>query len=170
MPAWRNCRPATSAKAEEWLNRSVELLPTAPAAYYLGNIARDRGDGAKAMSYYRAAAKSNSPIGQAAAAEFMRMDLPQNPGNYVKATGQFDAEGQLFVVVRNQAPVALRDVQVTPVLVNNAGRVVQQGSPVRLRGTLKPGGQTAVPAGVGSITREQLPYLRFHVDGARVAE
>ena len=158
------------ARAEEWLNRSVELLPTAPAAYYLGNIARDRGDGAKAMSYYRAAAKSNSPIGQAAAAEFMRMDLPQNPGNYVKATGQFDAQGQLFVVVRNQAPVALRDVQVTPVLVNNAGRVVQQGSPVRLRGTLKSGAQTAVPAGVGGISREQLPYLRFHVDGARVAE
>ena len=159
-----------TARAQEWLERSVELLPTAPAAYYLGNIARDRGDGAKAMSYYRAAAKSNSPIGQAAAAEFMRMDLPQNPGNYVKATVQFDAEGQLFVVVRNQAPVALRDVQVTPVLVNNAGRVVQQGSPVRLRGTLKPGGQTAVPAGVGNISREQLPYLRVHVDGARVAE
>ncbi len=72
--------------------------------------------------------------------------------------------------MRNRAPVALRDVQLTPVLVNNAGRVVQQGSPVRLRGTLAPGAQTAVPAGVGSIAREQLPYVRFHVDGARVAE
>jgi len=27
-----------------------------------------------------------------------------------------------------------------------------------------------VPAGVGGIAREQLPYVRFHVDGARVAE
>ena len=158
------------AKAEEWLNRSVELLPTAPAAYYLGNIARDRGDGARAMSYYRAAAKSSSPIGQAAAAEFVRMDLPQNPGNYVTAKGQFDAQGRLYAVVGNRAPVALRDVQLTPILVNNAGRVVQQGTPVRLRGTLAPGAQTAVPAGVGGIAREQLPYVRFHVDGARVAE
>ena len=157
-------------KAEQLLRRSAELLPTAPAAYYLGNIARDRGDTTKAMTYYRAAAKSDSPIGQAAAAEAMRMDLPQNPGNYVKATGQLDAEGRVFAVVRSRAPVALRDVQLTPVLVDGAGRIVQQGAPLRLRGTLAPGAQTAVPAGIGAISREQLPYLRFRVDAARVAE
>src|SRR5690349_7794575 len=39
------------ARAEEWLTKSVELLPTAPAAYYLGTIARDRGDRTKAMEY-----------------------------------------------------------------------------------------------------------------------
>ena len=70
-------------KAEECLTRSAQLLPTAPAAYYLGNIARERGDIAAARQYYQAAASSQSPIGQAAAVEFMKMDLPQNPGNYV---------------------------------------------------------------------------------------
>ena len=79
------------AKAEEWLSKSAQLLPTAPAAYYLGTIARERGDRAKAMEYYRAAAGSQSRIGEMAAAEFIRMDLPQNPGNYVAAAGQFDA-------------------------------------------------------------------------------
>ena len=81
------------AQAEEWLSKSAQLLPTAPAAYYLGTIARERGDRAKAMEYYRAAAGSQSRIGEMAAAEFVRMDLPQNPGNYVAAAGQFDGAG-----------------------------------------------------------------------------
>ena len=158
------------AKAEEWLTRSVQLLPTAPAAYYLGNVARERGDQPKAMEYYRAAASSNSSIGQQAAVEFVRMDLPKNPANYVAATGQFDAQGRLFVVVQNRAPVPLTNVQVTPVLINGAGQVVQQGSPVRLSNTLKAGEQAAAPAGIGGISQEQLPYLRFRVDEAQVAE
>ena len=109
------------AKAEEWLSKSAQLLPTAPAAYYLGTIARERGDRAKAMEYYRAAAGSQSRIGEMAAAEFIRMDLPQNPDNYVAAAGQFDGQGRLLVVVQNRAPVPLRDFQVTPVLVDACG-------------------------------------------------
>jgi predicted Zn-dependent protease len=158
------------AKAEEWLSKSAQLLPTAPAAYYLGNIARERGDRAKAMEYYRAAAGSQSRIGQMAAAEFIRMDLPQNPGNYVAAAGQFDAQGRLMVVVQNRAPVPLRDFQVTPVLIDASGRIVQQGSPVRLGAVLKPGEQVATYSGIASLSQQQLPNLRFKVDGARIAE
>ena len=158
------------AQAEEWLSKSAQLLPTAPAAYYLGSIARERGDRAKAMEYYRAAASSQSRIGEMAAAEFVRMDLPQNPGNYVAAAGQFDAQGRLLVVVQNRAPVPLRDFQVTPVLVDPAGRIVQQAAPVRLAAVLKPGEQVAAAAGIGNLSQQQLQYLRFKVDGARIAE
>jgi predicted Zn-dependent protease len=158
------------AKAEEWLTKSAQLLPTAPAAYYLGNIARERGDGARAMEHYRAAAGSNSQIGQLAAAEFVRMDLPQNPGNYVGTSGQFDAQGRPMLIIQNRAPVALTNIQVTPVLVDGAGRVLQQGAPVRVSRSLKSGEQVAADAGLGNLTQEQLPYLRFRVDEARVAE
>jgi predicted Zn-dependent protease len=158
------------AQAEEWLSKSSQLLPTAPAAYYLGTIARERGDRAKAMEYYRAAASSHSRIGQMAAAEFVRMDLPQNPGNYVAAAGQFDAQGRVLVVVQNRAPVPLRDFQVTPVLVDAAGRIVQQAAPVRVGAVLKPGEQVAAAAGIGNLSQEQLQSLRFKVDGARIAE
>jgi beta-barrel assembly-enhancing protease len=157
-------------QAEEWLTKSAQLLPTAPAAYYLGNIARERGDGARAMEHYRAAASSNSQIGQLAAAEFVRMDLPQNPGNYVGTTGQFDPQGRPVLVITNRAPVTLTNIQVTPVLVDGAGRVLQQGAPVRVNRALKAGEQIAADAGLGALTQEQLPYLRFRVDGARVAE
>jgi len=158
------------AKAEEWLTKSAELLPTAPAAYYLGNISRDRGDAAKARQYYQAAAGSNSNIGKAAAAEYMKMDLPQNPGNYVAAAGQFDAQGRLLVVVQNRSPLPLRAIQVTPVLIDSSGRVVQQGNPIRLNATLKSGEQTAAPSGITNLSQAQLQALRFRVDGARIAE
>jgi len=158
------------AKAEEWLSKSAELLPTAPAAYYLGTIAREHGDKAKAMEYYRAAAGSQSRIGQMAAAEFVRMDLPQNPDKYVAAAGQFDSQGRLLVVVQNRAPVPLRDVQVTPVLLDQGGRIVQQGSPVRIGAVVRPGEQIAAGSGIASIAQTELPYLRFRIDGARIAE
>ncbi len=157
-------------QAEQWLTKSSQLLPTAPAAYYLGNIARERGDANRAMEHYRAAASSNSQIGQLAAAEFVRMDLPQNPGNYVATAGQFDAQGRPMLVIQNKSPVTLTDIQVTPVLVDAGGRVLQQGSPVRVGRALKSGEQVAAEAGLSGLTQQQLPYVRFRVDGARVAE
>ena len=157
------------AKAEEWLTRSAQLLPTAPAAYYLGNVARERGDQPKAMEYYRTAASSNSAIGQQAAAEFVRMDLPQNPANYVAATAQFDSQGRMFVVVQNRAPIALSNLAVTPVLVDGAGRILQQGATISVPNTLKPGEQAAAATGI-AISQEQLPYLKFKIEGARVAQ
>jgi predicted Zn-dependent protease len=159
-----------NARAEEWLTKSVELLPTAPAAYYLGTISRDRGDRAKAMDYFRAAAGSQSSIGQRAAAEFVRMDLPQNPGNYVATQGQIDPQGRVVVVVQNRSPAPLVGIQVTPVLVDASGRIVQQGQPVVFRSAVPSGQQAAAQTGIANIAQEQLPYLRFRVDGAKVAE
>ena len=158
------------AKAEEWLTRSSQLLPTAPAAYYLGNFARDRGDAAQAQQYYRAAAGSDSSFGKAAAAEYMKMDLPQNPGNYVAATGQLDAQGRVVVVVQNRSPVPLNGIQVTPVLVDASGRVLQQGTAVAIGAVVKPGEQAAATTGLANLPQEQLQALRFRVDGAKVAE
>ncbi len=158
------------AKAEQLLTKSAELLPTAPAAYYLGNIAKDRGDAAKARQYYQAAASSDSAIGKAAAAEFMKMDLPQNPGNYIATAGQLDAQGQVIVVVQNRSPVALKDIQITPVLIDGSGRVLQQGNPVRVNAVLQSGAQIAAPTGLGNLPAQQLQALRFRVDGAQVSE
>jgi beta-barrel assembly-enhancing protease len=163
-------RAGNKQKAEEWLKRSAQLLPTAPAAYYLGGIAKERGDLNAAMEYFRAAAGSNSQIGQAAAAELVRMDLPQNPGNYVATAGQYDPQGRLIAVVQNRSPVALVGVQVTPVLIDGAGRVVRQAPPVRFNRPLRPSEQSALDAGIGVIPPEQRPYVRLRVDGARVAE
>jgi len=157
-------------KAEQYLVRSTQLLPTAPAAYYLGNFARDRGDTEAARQYYQAAASSDSSFGKAAAAEFTKMDLPQNPGNYLAAGGQLDSQGQVMVVVQNRSQVPLSGIQVTPVLVDGAGRIVQQGNPVQIQSVVKPGEQAAAATGLANLTPEQMQALRFRIDGAKIAE
>jgi beta-barrel assembly-enhancing protease len=158
------------SQAEEWLIKSVELLPTAPAAYFLGNIAKERGDGSKALEYYKAAAGSNSQYGQLAASELVKLDLPRNPSNYVATAGQLDRSGRLILIVENRAPVALSSIQVTPVLVDGAGRIVREAQPVVIREVLNPNQRVTGDAGVGNIPQDQLAHVRFRVDGARIAE
>lgn len=156
-------------KAEEWLTRSSQLLPTAPAAYYLGNILRERGDLAGATQYYQAAAGSNSSYGKRANGELVRMDLPRNPGNYLAAGAQFDAQGRVAVVVQNRSPVPLTNIRVTPVLVDQLGRVIQQGSQVRLGSVVKPGEQVGVAGGF-TVPVQQQALVRVRIDSAEVAE
>ena len=163
-------RAGDKAKAEQWLTQSAKLLPTAPAAYFLGNLARDKGDAQNAVKYYQAAASSNSDIGKAAAAELVRLDLPKNPGNYLATGPQVASDGRLVLVIENRAPLALTDIQVTPVLVDGAGNVVQQGKPVTIPRALKPGERVTLDAGVGAVPQEQLGAVRFRIDSARVAE
>jgi tetratricopeptide (TPR) repeat protein len=157
-------------RAEEWLTKSADLLPTAPAAYHLGNMARERGEPAKAMQYYKAAAGSDSSFGQLATVELVRMELPQNPGNYIAVAGQVAANGRVMVVIENRAPVAVANIQVTPVMIDAAGRILQQGTPVRIAGKLGPKERVASDAGIGVVPQEQLANLRFRVDAAQVAE
>ena len=120
------------------------------------------------MQYYRAAADSNSKYAELAAAELLRVDLPRNPGNYVATAGQIAPDGRLVLIVENRAPLALSDIQVTPVLIDNFGRVVSEGSPVRIRQVLNPNQRVAGDAGVGALSQQQLAQVRFRVDSARV--
>jgi predicted Zn-dependent protease len=163
-------RAGDKAKAEQYLTQSAKLLPTAPAAYFLGNLARDKGDTQNAVKYYQAAASSNSDVGKVAAAELVKLDLPNNPGNYLATGPQVASDGRLVLVIENRAPLALTDIKVTPVLVDGAGNIVQQAKPVAIPKALQPGERVSVDAGVGAVSQEQLNAVRFRVDSARVAE
>jgi len=158
------------SEAEQWLHKSADLLPTAPAAYYLGSIAKEKGDRANAIHYFKAAASSNSEYGRRAAAELVRMDLPQNPGAYVATAGRLDPSGRLVMIVENRAPVSLAAVQVTPVLTDGTGRVVREAPTIVIREVLQPRQRIVGDAGVGAVPPEQVGYVRFRVDGARIAE
>jgi predicted Zn-dependent protease len=162
-------RLGNKAKAEEWLTRSVQLLPTAPAVFYLGNVARDRGDSQAALKYYQTAAGSQSEIGKEAAIEAARMDVPANPGNYIAAGLQRGSDGKPLLVIGNRSPVALADIQITPLLIDAAGNVVKQGSALRITQVLKSGSSVGVDTGM-VLSDEQLPNLRFRIDAARIAE
>ena len=158
------------AKAQEWLAASAKLLPTAPAAYYLGNLARDSGNRDQAMQYYRAAAGSKSQTGQLAAREFVKMDLPQNAGNYVAATGSVRfARASVRRGAESCADSAHRDP-------GHAGAHRRQRAHRArgLAGATEQRGETGRAGfrvfGISSVPPEQLQSLRFRVDGAQIAE
>ena len=161
-------RAGDRQKAMASLTRSWELLPTAPAALFLGNIARDGGDSEGALKYYQAAASAQGSIGQEATREAIMIDLPRNPGKYVGAALRVGSDGVPLLVVQNRSPVALASIQVTPVLVNPAGQVVRQGRTVDIRGPVRPGEQVASDAGLASLTPEQLQAVRFRIEAARI--
>lgn len=156
-------------KAQDWLKRSHDLLPTAPAAYYLGNLAKDRGDMTTAIAHFKTAASSDSSYGQLAAKEIMTVDLPQHPESYVATGAQLDASGRVIVLLQNKSPSTLTDIQVTPVFVDASGKIVQSGTPLR-SGSLAAGQQTSLPSSLINLTTEQAQALRIRVDSARLAE
>ncbi len=50
-------------RARSHLEKSIQLLPTAPAHYTAGNVARAQGDRNRAIEHYRTAAQSDSEAG-----------------------------------------------------------------------------------------------------------
>lgn len=163
-------RLGNKALARQWLQRSYDLLPTAPAALYLGNLTRDAGDTDGALRYYQAAATSQGSIGQEATREAVLIDLPRNPGNYVAAQLTRDGQGRPRMLLQNRAPVPVGAIVVTPVQVNAAGRIVAEGRAVNVRGPVASGAQITADAGLGTLSAEQLAAVRFRVDAARVVE
>jgi predicted Zn-dependent protease len=157
-------------QARSWLTRSMELLPTAPASLYLGNLARDSGDADSALKYYQSAASSQSSIGQEAAREAVLMDLPRNPSSYVAGAVQIGSDGKPVVVVQNRSPVALSSIVITPVTVDAAGRISSTGRSVNIGGPLAAGKSVAVDGGLGSLSAEQLRAVRVRIDSARVSQ
>ena len=159
-----------ASQARQWLQRSYELLPTAPAALYLGNLARDAGNLDGALQYYQTAASAQGSIGEEAAREGVRLDLPRNPGNYIAAQVARDGQGRIVIVVQNRAPVPVGDIVVTPVQIDGGGQIVGEGRAVTIRGPVAAGAQVAVGAGLSNLDAAQLAAMRVRVVQARVAQ
>ncbi len=119
------------------LERSIELLPTAPALNALGEIKRDDGQRAEAMELFRAASRSDSPDGRAAARSLMRLELPEKPYLYVKSTMGQDNAGRLIVELRNTTDVDIRIQQLSFQYRDANGEV--RGAYRNLRGTVAAG-------------------------------
>ena len=79
------------AAAEPLLVRGMQLLPTAPNAYYLGRVFEDRGNTAEAVKLYKLVAGSKSQLGTDAMSRLARLDLGQNPETYLAIQPQMDA-------------------------------------------------------------------------------
>jgi predicted Zn-dependent protease len=160
------------AAAEPLLTKSMQLLPTAPGAYYLGRLNEDRGNSAEAVKYYKMAAGSKSPIGEEALARLVRLDLAQHPETYLSIQPQLDHEGRLWLTVGNRTTVPVGGVTILVGIVDQSGRTVHGPERVGTGGNAIPARKAVNlrtslgPFGSGEVLR----YVKWKIEGARPVE
>jgi predicted Zn-dependent protease len=147
------------------LERSLEMLPTAPAHYTLGKIEAGRGNRAAAIEHYKVVAQAGGDYGKAASGELARLDLPANPGNYIARRCDAGRNGNLVVSVKNETNVSVRGVQVAVEYTDNYGRLQQKR--LNVGGVLSPGQVASVDTGLGPYQGGACPA---EVIAAQVAE
>ncbi len=132
------------------LENSIALLPTAPAHFALGNIAKARGNLPEAINHYKVVAQAGGDYGKAAGAELVRLELPSNPSAYVLRRCDADANGKLVVSVKNDTAVQIAGVQVMVEYTGSSGRAEQVVHVIR--GQIPPGQIASVNTGLGPYT------------------
>lgn len=105
-------RQGDREQARADLEASVELLPTAIAVNELGRIAQQSGDRQQAKAYYQQAAQAPGELGQAAMDAFVRLDMPDNPSEYIRVQGGLDDDGQLVIQAANRSGVDVDGVRI----------------------------------------------------------
>ncbi len=133
--------------AESDLNSSIEMLPTAPAHYALGRIAARRGDKVTAIEHYKLVAGGQGEVAQAANAYLVRLDIADNPGNYILKRCDPDTSGNLVVSVKNNTPVDITSVSIAVQYTDDTGR--QRRLDRSISGRIAPGELASVSTGLG---------------------
>ncbi len=157
-------RRDSTARAD--LETSVKLLPTGAAYYALGNIATRARDTDAARQYFAAAAGSEGEIAQAAGLELMRLELPENPGKYVRSQAGLDSAGMLVVAIGNPTRVPLTGLSIAVQYVDSQGRVRELRRD--FGGTLAAGAQTQVATGLGPF--QNADQFKVAIASARIAQ
>lgn len=129
------------------LEKSLTLLPTAPAHYALGNIALRQGNRAKALEQYRVVAAGQGEMADAARTAMARLDLGDNPGSYVAVRCDAGGDQNLVVSVKNNTSITVTDVTIAVDYTDEGGatRRLQR----TLTGDLGPGRVASVDTGLG---------------------
>ncbi|MGB4249037.1 MAG: hypothetical protein WBJ75_15100, partial [Pseudohongiellaceae bacterium] len=105
-------RQGNNRRATEDLQASIKLLPTAMAMNELGTLSLASNDRAAAKQYFGFAADAQGPVGEQARAAFMRLDIADNPGQYIAVQPYVNQGGRLLARIENRAPLTVRDVTV----------------------------------------------------------
>ena len=101
--------------AQAALRNSIQQLPTAKGYLWLAQLAEQRGELIQAHEYYQRAARSNTPLGQAAEKENQRIDFAKNPNRYIHIKHQRVESNKLRLFVTNTNPYP---VQIETLLLN----------------------------------------------------
>ena len=138
------------ASATADLEKSIEMLPTAPAHYALGNIAARNRDNAIAMEHYALVANGHGEMAIAAGEAAIRLDLESNPSEYLQVACYADSDDKLVVAVRNPTNVTIGDVRFVVQLRDESGKI--RNVEELIRGPIDPGQRAGRNTGIGPYT------------------
>ena len=173
-----NYEAGNRSAAAPLLEKSMTLLPTAPAAYYLGRVNEDGGNKTEAVRLYRMIAGANSQLGREASARLSRLGAGQTAGgdqsgeDVLAIQPRMDKQGRVWLAVVNRANVPVTGVSIIVGVVDRSGRTVD--GPVRI-GT----GAEVIAAGAGVSlhtplgpfsSSEALRYVKWRVERVRAAQ
>lgn len=158
------------AEAEPYLKRANALLPTAPGHALLGQLSEERGDINSALQHYQVAASSNSEVGKQAIARAVKLDLPRNPAKYIQSAAQADNSGNLYAVVQNGTPVALKRVVVRVVKYDaRSGMAIGQSGLLTINGVAA-GKRNQVAVGARVNSAKEVGLYKVVVESAELAQ
>ena len=183
-----NYEAGNRTAAAPLLEKSMTLLPTAPAAYYLGRVNEDRGNTVEAARLYKMIAGSNSALGRDASTRLGQLrGGTATPAHYGPSSSpgpasagdaalaiqpQMDKQGRVWLAVSNRATVPVAHVRMVVGVVDRAGRSID--GPVRIdTGTavIAPGHSVRVRTPLGPFrTTEALDYVRWRVERVQAAQ
>lgn len=137
------------AGAKRDLETSLKLLPTATALNSLGNIALAVGNRQQAITYYKKAAGSRSEPGRKATRSLLRLDLPQNPNNYLQVRTGLTKEGYVVIKVDNPTTLPVGRVLVAIGYPDSQGRIRQFSQDID--GVIPPGKAAIIKTPLGPV-------------------
>ncbi|GAX62108.1 Zn-dependent protease [Candidatus Scalindua japonica] len=151
------------------LEKSTKLLPTATAMNALGNMSLAQGNQQEALQYFKIASSSNSEVGRQAEQSFIRLDMRQQPNNYIKTRINLTQKRYVVIMVANPTPIAVQNVKVKILYPDTQGKVMEIVKDVS--NILSPGKSTIIETGLGPVENTNiLRYMRVNVIRADVTE
>ena len=125
------------AGAKVDLESSLALLPTVSAHKALGDIAQAAGDIQTAKAHYQQAAGGGGETGKQAFAALVKLDLPDNPNNYLRTELGVNQSNLPVARISNPTPVAISNITYALRLPDAGGNV--QTVSKTYGGTIQPG-------------------------------
>lgn len=99
-------------RATNDLEASMKLLPTALAANELGTLSLAGNDRASAKQYFQMAGSAQGLVGDQARTSYVRLDIADNPAQYIAVQPYLTDRGRLVARVENRSPVSVRNITV----------------------------------------------------------
>ena len=157
-----------AAKAD--LTQSYELLPTAKASYYLGELALDNKDYQQANGYFQQAAQDRGELGNQSREKIQQVNLQLRPQSFLAFSQAVSNKGALLVSVVNTSPRAMRSI-----ILQISGPVGQSGfasaKTINITKDLQPGQQVTINTGLSYfLPNQQTVGYRIVAQSAKLVD